>query len=68
MRFMSIYTMKLLYLFNKWRSRSRSKGGRCKFYDNCQWVQKEGATCLDDLEASGFCGKYKTMQMKEKYR
>lgn len=66
--------MKLLYLFNKWRNRSRSKGGRCKFYDNCQWVRKDSYTCLHDDEASmgnsgkPYCGKYTTMEMREKYR
>ena len=61
--------MKIIALINKWRSRSRSRGGRCKFYDNCQWVRKDGATCLDEEEASsGYCGKYAENEFREKFR
>jgi hypothetical protein len=60
--------IKLLDMYNKWKTRSRSIDGRCKFYDNCEWVAKDAATCLDNDEAEWYCGKYKHNEFQEKFR
>ena len=66
--------MKILHIINKWRTRSRSIDGRCKFYDTCQYCVKDHPTCLHDDEAGSgnggkpYCGKYNENEMKEKYR
>jgi hypothetical protein len=60
---------KIRFVVRKHRTRSRSIDGRCKFYDNCQWARKDGATCLcEDEASSGYCGKYRVNEVKEKYR
>ena len=65
---------KLRYKIYKWKTRAKSKDGRCKFYDSCEWVRKDGLTCLDDEEASmgaggkPYCGKYELNEFREKNR
>jgi hypothetical protein len=37
---------------------------KCKHFDHCDYVQKEGYTCNHDEEARHYCGKYKDNELR----
>ena len=37
---------------------------KCKFFDNCDYVQKSGFTCNHQCEAEDYCGVYKDNELR----